>query len=956
VTTTADAGAGSFRQAILDANATVEPNTIAFDIGGGGVQTIQPLSALPVVTRPVVIDGTTQPGFAGTPLIVLNGSSAGFPANGLTISAGDSTVRGLVINAFSNYGITLQTNGGNLIAGNYIGTDVTGTQAVGNAVGLGVFGGSNNIIGGTTATDRNVMSGNRLDGVSAESANVLVQGNFIGTDVTGTLALGNRTGVIAGSLTRIGGTASGAGNVISGNREDGILAEGCVVQGNLIGTDVTGTRALGNLGNGVRAFSLSTIGGTVAGARNVISGNQGDGILIARPSVTGTRVEGNYIGTDVTGTHALGNLGNGVTLSSAGRDNTIGGTDAGAGNVISGNAYYGVQIFLSNGNRVQGNYIGTNATGTAAVRNLYGVYITTFAQDNTIGGTAAGAGNVISGNLNGVVIFNSDGNRVEGNSIGTDATGTQAVGNVEGVVIQSGSNNLIGGTAAGARNLISGNADYGVQLFGNASLVQGNYIGTDVSGTRALANKFVGMYISGSNNLIGGAAPGAGNLLSGNDAGAQIFGNFNRVQGNILGPDVTGTVSLGSRRGLIIFGDSNLIGGTEAGAGNLISGNTEEGLFIEGNGNRLEGNSIGTDVSGTHALGNRTVGVYILRATNNIIGGKAAGAGNLISGNTSHGILMFQGTGNQVQGNYIGTDSTGTRALGNFVGVTIDGGSNNIVGGTAAGAGNLLSGNLAGVLIRGSSGNLVQGNKIGTDVTATAALGNGIDGVEISGGSNNTVGGTAAGAGNLISANREDGVLILPGSSGNLVQGNLIGTDVNGNALGNGSNGVRIFGSNNTIGGTMAGAANTIAYNGRDGVLVDTGTGNAIRRNAIFANGGLGIELIRGGNRMQPAPVLTTATVENGVTTIGGTLTSTPNASFTLEFFVNSACNPSGFGEGEQFFVSVTVTTDADGRASFEFSLNLPVPVDDFITATATDADGNTSMFSRCLQVTGPGG
>src|SRR5262249_10945329 len=158
------------------------------------------------------------------------------------------------------------------------------------------------------------------------------------------------------------------------NRSDGILAEGCVVQGNLIGTDVTSGRALGNLGNGVRVSDLSTIGGTVAGARNVISGNQGDGILIAR-AVTGTRVEGNYIGTDVTGTHALGNLGNGVTLSSAGRDNTIGGTDAGAGNVISGNAYYGVQIFLSNGNRVQGNYIGTNATGTAAVRNLYGVYI-----------------------------------------------------------------------------------------------------------------------------------------------------------------------------------------------------------------------------------------------------------------------------------------------------------------------------------------------------------------------------------------------------------------------------------------------------------------------------------------------------------------------------------------------------------------------------------------------------
>src|SRR5262249_17817521 len=152
------------------------------------------------------------------------------------------------------------------------------------------------------------------------------------------------------------------------------------------------------------------------------------------------------------------------------------------------------------------------------------------------------------------------------------------------------------------------------------------------------------------------------------------------------------------------------------------------------------------------------------------------------------GILIAQGIGNQVLGNFIGTDPTGTSALGNFVGVQIDGGSNNVVGGTAAGAGNLVSGNSDGVLIRGSSGNSGQGNKIGTVVTGTAALGN-FEGVEISGGSNNTIGGPAAGAGNLISANRDDGVRILPGSSGNLVQGNLIGTDANGNALGNGSNG-----------------------------------------------------------------------------------------------------------------------------------------------------------------------
>ena len=128
VTTNANDGAGSLRQAILDSNANTGADSIEFSIGGGGVQTIALTSALPAVTDPVEIDGTTQPGFAGSPVIVLNGRAAGFNVNGLTISAGNSTVRGLVINSFPfGNGIVLQTNGGNHIVGNYIGVDVTGT-------------------------------------------------------------------------------------------------------------------------------------------------------------------------------------------------------------------------------------------------------------------------------------------------------------------------------------------------------------------------------------------------------------------------------------------------------------------------------------------------------------------------------------------------------------------------------------------------------------------------------------------------------------------------------------------------------------------------------------------------------------------------------------------------------------------------------------------------------------
>ena len=167
VTNTNDSGIGSLRQAILDANGNVGFDTIDFNIPGVGPHTIQPLSALPTITDPVAIDGATQPGFAGTPVIELDGSFAGIGANGLHITAGNSRVRGLVINRFDGSGIPIQTNGGNVIKGNYIGTDVTGTLDLGNsAFGISVAdGASANTIVGATAGGRNIISGNGDNGV-----------------------------------------------------------------------------------------------------------------------------------------------------------------------------------------------------------------------------------------------------------------------------------------------------------------------------------------------------------------------------------------------------------------------------------------------------------------------------------------------------------------------------------------------------------------------------------------------------------------------------------------------------------------------------------------------------------------------------------------------------------------------------------------------------------------------
>ncbi len=173
VINTNDSGAGSFRQAILDSNAASGLDNIWFNIPGSGVHTITPLSAFPTITDPVIVDATTQPGFSGSPLIELNGTNIGINAEALLVSAGNSTIRGFIMNRFRG-GVTLMTNGGNYIRGNYIGTNATGTAAVGNVfTGIVIFGNSNsNTIGGTDPADRNIISGNGTAGPGYEGIRI----------------------------------------------------------------------------------------------------------------------------------------------------------------------------------------------------------------------------------------------------------------------------------------------------------------------------------------------------------------------------------------------------------------------------------------------------------------------------------------------------------------------------------------------------------------------------------------------------------------------------------------------------------------------------------------------------------------------------------------------------------------------------------------------------------------
>ena len=262
VTTTADSGAGSLRQAIAFANATAGVQTIKFQIPGSGVHIISPGSALPTITDRVIIDGTTQPGFSSVPLIELNGTSAGAGISGLKITVGSSTVRGLAINRFKGAGIELRTGGHNIVSGNRIGTNAAGTLDRGNlGAGVLIVNSASNTIGGTTAATRNLISGNDQSGVSISGASAsgnLVQGNFVGTNAAGTLAIANSLdGILinGASSNTIGGTAVSAANTIAFNGRDGVRIVGTAVGNRIQRNSLFSNAALGiDLnGNGVTA-------------------------------------------------------------------------------------------------------------------------------------------------------------------------------------------------------------------------------------------------------------------------------------------------------------------------------------------------------------------------------------------------------------------------------------------------------------------------------------------------------------------------------------------------------------------------------------------------------------------------------------------------------------------------------------------------------------------------------
>ncbi len=701
--------------------------------------------------------------------------------------------------------------------------------------------------------------------------------------------------------------------------------------------------------NGIHLF-VGSSGSTVRGL--AINGFR-DAI---RVSGDGNTIAGNRIGVNAAGDTAIGNA-TGIIVT--GKNNLIGGASVEDRNVVSGNNI-GVFVGLAPdaANVVQGNYIGTNLAGTVAIPNGYsGVHIF-YSSGNIVGGPGA-AGNVIAASGRGVLIEGdtASGNLIAGNLIGTNASGTVAFGNIEGVLISGAPNNLIGGPMPGETtilgNVISGSIGQpAVNLFGagvhianstaTGNVVQGNKIGTNAAGTASLANAADGVYIAdASGNTVGGDGASRRNLISGNTGDGVLIGsqagvaNDNVVVGNFIGTNAAGNAPLpNAARGIHIDQNArgNRIGGPGPGDRNVISGNGSDGIIIAfptAAENVVQGNLIGTDVTGTGPIANAGSGVFILGGRENVIGATPAAplAGNVIASNILHGVHIadfaaiagVDGDRNQVTGNLIGLALNGADPMANGQdGVFIEDAVDNKIGlpGDAPFLGNTIAANLNGIHIVGAAAtdNVVVRNFIGTDVTGAiegndpTRLGNRARGVWIENAANNVIGG--------------------PKEADMLARGNLIA-------------------------GSLLAAVS---------VTGETATGNIVRQNSIFANEGIGIDLgddgvtpndpldvDAGANQQQNFPIVTLTLAEPGTITVGGTVSAAANAAISVDVYATDTTLASIIEhalQGQRLLGSIDVTTDATGYVHFQLVMNDTLGADEVITATATDADGNTSEFS----------
>jgi hypothetical protein len=864
VVNTADGGAGSLRWAIQSANASAGTDTVAFAIPGAGPHTIAPSTALPSVTDRVVIDGYTQTGAVPNtnPITIgvnavlqieLNGVSAwtGGASGALDIRSGGSVVRGLVIGRWDIPGVHLGGSGGHTVVGCFIGSTTYGTAGLPNTVGIDVTS-NGNVIGGTSAAARNLISGNAGEGLYIGGDSTVVSGNFIGTDITGTAALANGNAGVhieLGSNNNIGGGILPSRNLISGNSSgisgdgDGVWINGGTgnkIRGNYIGVDVTGLSGLANAGNGVYIENSldGWVGGAAAAYRNIISGNLENGVSLAF-STAYYSVSGNYIGTDASGMTALGNGMSGV-LTWNSQYNMIGGHSTGHRNVISGNSDDGVS-FNSTADTVQANYIGTDTSGTGPLPNgQAGVRLNALGSvvGKTAGASPTGTGNVIAFNVtDGVIVESSYFNSVRANTIhsnlelGIDLADDGVTLNDDGDV-DNGPNNLqnypvLTSAAVGWNHTrVTGELNstpsesHWVDFYSNTTCDASGYgegetyigsvvVVTDAFGYASIDECF-SVYVP------------AGRHIS---ATATYFGctsEFSMCVEVTNGLIVTNANPSGPGSLVDAVANCAACPGTDAitfnipGAGPHTISPTSP-LSI-GAWDLLDGYSQFGSSENTKPLGMGTNAVLMIEldlSSSQVIldNGHSRIRGLAINRCPTAGVLI-QSDSNGVDGCFIGTDPTGTTAKPNNTGIRTEFFGHNVIGGDIAARLNLISGNtLHGIHLQ-TDNNIVKGNLIGTDPTGTGALGTG-NGIYLNDADKSHIGGTSMGERNIISGGHDVGLYISGNSAWSIVEGNFIGTDVTGTVGLQNTVGVVIDGGadNNRIGGTAYGARNVISGN-----------------------------------------------------------------------------------------------------------------------------------------------
>lgn len=958
----------SLRAAIQTANAKEGPDEIKFNIPGGGTHSISPLTQLPSLSDTATIDATTQPGYAESPLIELRGNSS-IGGIGFVAGSENSILRGMAINRFG-IGIGLQTSGvrvercyfGLSPDGNAAGT--TEDQVIGIEINNGVA--SNNTIGGV-GTLGNVISNNGI-GIRIASGATLnkVIGNRIGTNTAGTRGIANTVGVVieASSSNMIGDIVAGSGNVISGNAGAGIYvrsgASNNKIAGNLIGTNAAATEAVANA-NGVivEASSNNRIGSDTGTVGNVISGNTFAAVTL-KTGASGNSISGNKIGTNTDGTAAIPNR-FGVGVDDTANGNTIGDPATAAnGNLISANTFSGVVIQgNSANNRVSNNSIGTKASGTEVLPNgEVGILITGGGAGNTLEKNVIGGHNLAdSGSGIGIAASAGPSNMVYDNFIGVARNGTTPLPNYFGIGIAADGQTI--GSAA-RRNTIGHNLKAGIVVApatGNAvvenNTIEGNLVGTN--GSAEIGNDEFGVWINGAaqDNLV------KGNYLSGNTlagVGVTDEASSNDILDNFIGVNVGSMAAVPNGIGIWIRQSTdNMI------AQNVVAGN-DIGMLI--------GTNIGLGESAS--------------AVSNFEGRTAGSSGTFTSGNRVYRNIVGVGPSGAIP-NRVGI-ALGENARNNFLGAAD--GANLISGNTTAPGWGMLIGTLSQSAPEATFPqlNLIQSNRIGTTPDLTGTVPNTV-GMVLVRALRNTIGGDSDNLANFIMASTREGVLMSDGAGENIFLKNYMGMMPTGprpvtaarpsGNFGNGSHGILIENGayGNILGGSASSSGLVIADNGGNGIrLASTaGSGNRMGTNSVSGNALAGVDI--GGDGVTPNDPTDADTGPNNLQNYPTLALSVVGGDLIVSYQVDSAPQHSAYGANGlrvEFFEADATGAGRDFLGFDHFLLSdyqngapgtrqknlgnaaaLGIVAGDRLTATATDAEGNSSEFTPAVVLAG---